>query len=241
MDYKFIFKTIIVGDSFVGKSTILHKFLHGEFLKEHSMTIGSELGSKMINISGTKIKFQLWDTAGQEIFQSIIKNYFRNAICVLLCYDVTRKKTFNNVQRWLKDIKNLSSPDCSIMLVGTKTDKEELREVLSSDAEEFAKKNNMLFREISSKLTTLSGMPYNAVNKCFYDIGSDVLTKIYTDKIKVNDEDGVKYGPNYGGFNKIKTNNYFDNNNNSSVSLLRPNIKKNNTFDPKKMYKKCCN
>ena len=97
--YEYIFKYIIVGDSAVGKSCMLLQFTDARFKPSHDLTIGVEFGSRAITIPETSsnVKLQIWDTAGQESFRSITKAYYRGAICALLCYDITRRNSFEDL------------------------------------------------------------------------------------------------------------------------------------------------
>ena len=90
----------------------------------HDVTIGVEFGSKTIELDGQSIKLQIWDTAGQENFRSITRSYYRSAIGALLVYDITRKETFLHVQKWLEEVKNNSSRQIVVILIGNKKDLE---------------------------------------------------------------------------------------------------------------------
>ena len=107
------------------------------------MTIGVEFGSFVIKIDNKIVKLQIWDTAGQESFRSITRIFYRGANCVFLCYDITRKETFQNVQEWLMEIKQHAAPDVVVYLIGNRVDEEEKREVLKVSAEEYCKLNKI--------------------------------------------------------------------------------------------------
>src|SRR5438552_4082923 len=104
--YNFLFKYIIVGDSGVGKSCLMSRFVNDKFIISHDMTIGVEFGSRVIDIEGKKIKIQLWDTAGQESFKSITLSYYRGSTGIILCYDTTDSQSFKNIIKWLKEIES---------------------------------------------------------------------------------------------------------------------------------------
>ena len=105
----------------------------------------------MLDINNKKIKIQIWDTAGQEQFQSITRSYYKGAIGALLVYDITRKETFNHITKWLEVVKSYSGKKICIILIGNKIDLEKKRKVSKEDGENFAKKNGILFLETSAK------------------------------------------------------------------------------------------
>lgn len=150
--YRYIFKYIIVGESSVGKSCLLLQFLDNRFKDSHDLTIGVDFGSKTIRLDdGTNVKVQIWDTAGQESFRSITKSYYRGSICALLVYDITRRSTFENLSRWLEDLREVAYNKMVVLLVGNKADLAGSREVSTEEGTEFAKKHNLIFYETSAK------------------------------------------------------------------------------------------
>lgn len=122
MSHDYLLKYIIIGDTSVGKSCLLLKFIDGTFRQKHEITIGVEFGSKIIKASNTSVKLQVWDTAGQESFKSITRGYYRSAAAALLVYDVTNEKSFRNVEKWLEDLKQNCCSHIEVMLVGNKAD-----------------------------------------------------------------------------------------------------------------------
>ena len=115
------------------------------------MTIGVEFGAKTIQINGKTIKIQIWDTAGQEAFQSITRTYYKGAIGALLVYDITRRDTFTHVTKWLDDVRTNSSKNVTVILIGNKKDLEDKRQVSYEEGEAFAKENGLMFLETSAK------------------------------------------------------------------------------------------
>jgi Ras-related protein Rab-2A len=154
MSYEYLFKFIIIGDTGVGKSCMLLQFTDNRFQPVHDLTIGVEFGAKLLNIEGKQIKLQIWDTAGQESFQSITRSYYRDAAGALLVYDVTRRETFNHLTRWLEQARQNGNPNTSIMLIGNKSDLEERRVVSAQEGAKFASDNGLLFMETSAKTAT---------------------------------------------------------------------------------------
>ncbi|KAH0793773.1 Ras-related protein Rab-14 [Histomonas meleagridis] len=144
-------KTVIVGDSGVGKTCILSRFVRDVFETDTSSTLGVEFMSKVIETKKRKIELQLWDTAGQELFRSVTKAYYRGSIGAFIVFDLTKKESFNNVQRWLADVKSTARPDVVCVLVGNKSDLVNERDVTSQEAEQFASENNIQYFETSAK------------------------------------------------------------------------------------------
>lgn len=187
MGFEYIFKYIIVGDSAVGKSSILMQFTDKRFNQSHDMTIGVEFGSKIIDVDGRLFKIQIWDTAGQEAFKSITRAYYREAAAVLLVYDVANLASFRSIDSWLQDV-NLMTNSPQIVLVGNKSDLVEKRKVSYEQGKAFAEKNGMIFIETSAK---------NRVNidETFAAVAKNIVKKIDDRQINVQDAThGVKIG-----------------------------------------------
>ena len=120
--YDYLVKLVIIGDTAVGKTNILLRYVNEEYKMSHVTTIGVDFKIKTINIDGIKIKMQIWDTAGQERFKTITETYYKGAAGVVLVYSVTDRKSFNNLENWIKQI-NESQPEsmCKI-IIGNKVD-----------------------------------------------------------------------------------------------------------------------
>ena len=124
-NYNYLFRYIIVGDMAVGKSCILQQFTENKFRTQHELTIGVEFGAKTLELDNQIVKIQIWDTAGQEAFQAITRTYYKGAVGALLVYDITRKETFQHVSKWLGEVKNNSSKQIVVILIGNKKDLEQ--------------------------------------------------------------------------------------------------------------------
>jgi len=152
-EFDYLFKIVMVGDSAVGKSCLLSRFVRDEFILDQKPTIGVEFLTKMIEVQyETKKKYakaQIWDTAGQERFRAIVSAYYRGATGALICYDITKRKSFENVISWLREMRLNCDPQ-AVMLVGTKTDLQYLREVTTEEGREFAQREGLLFMETSA-------------------------------------------------------------------------------------------
>ena len=151
VNFNYLFKYIIIGDSAVGKSNILLRYIHDKFNEEFQSTIGVEFGAKNLKIEDKIYRIQIWDTAGQETFRSITRAYYKNSVCACVVYDITNRNSFQNVKSWIEDCKKQSPKTVYMVLVGNKVDLEDKREVTSEEGSLYAQKNGMLFFETSAK------------------------------------------------------------------------------------------
>uniref|UniRef100_A0AAY4ASH7 Ras-related protein Rab-13 n=1 Tax=Denticeps clupeoides TaxID=299321 RepID=A0AAY4ASH7_9TELE len=127
--YDFLFKLLLIGDSGVGKTCLIIRFAEDNFNSTYISTIGIDFKVKTIDVDGKKVKLQIWDTAGQERFKTITTAYYRGAMGIILVYDITDEKSFENIQNWMKSIKENASAGVSRMLLGNKCDIETKRKV----------------------------------------------------------------------------------------------------------------
>jgi Ras-related protein Rab-11A len=135
-----LFKIVIVGDSGVGKSNILSRYIQDEFYKESKSTVGVELSTKIYKIKDSIVKVNIWDTAGQERYKSITGSYYKGARGAMIVYDITKKDTFESVNKWHSDIRSMGDNGIMVLLVGNKCDLNLLRQVDYSEAIEKSKK-----------------------------------------------------------------------------------------------------
>ena len=152
-DQEFSFKILLLGDSSVGKTCFLKRYTDNTFQDAYLSTIGFDFKFKNITLdNGKTVKVQLWDTAGQERFRTIAKSYYKGAHGIVLIYDVTNRKSYDNIRKWLVQIKNEAASKISIVLVANKIDcEDELREVKKEEGEVLAKNNNLKIFEASAK------------------------------------------------------------------------------------------
>ena len=141
---------MLIGDSGVGKSNLLSRFTRNEFNLDSKSTIGVEFATRSIQVDSKTIKAQIWDTAGQERYRAITSAYYRGAVGALLVYDISKHQTYDNVTRWLKELRDHADTNIVIMLVGNKSDLRHLRAVPTDDAKEFASQNGLSFIETSA-------------------------------------------------------------------------------------------
>ncbi|KAL0310606.1 UNVERIFIED_CONTAM: Ras-related protein RABA1d [Sesamum angustifolium] len=182
-DYDYLFKLVLIGDSGVGKSNLLSRFTRNEFSLESKSTIGVEFATRSLPVDGKVIKAQIWDTAGQERYRAITSAYYRGAVGALLVYDVTRHSTFENVERWLRELRDHTDPNIVVMLIGNKSDLRHLVAVSTEDGKSFAERESLYFMETSA-LESIN------VDNAF----SEVLTQIYRSVSKKSMETGEDGG-----------------------------------------------
>eukprot|EP00258_Populus_trichocarpa_P001719 XP_002300953.3 probable protein phosphatase 2C 11 [Populus trichocarpa] len=182
-EFEYLFKLLLIGDSGVGKSTLLLSFTSKNF-EDLSPTIGVDFKVKHVTIGGKKLKLAIWDTAGQERFRTLTSSYYRGAQGIIMVYDVTRRETFTNLSEiWAKEIDLYSTnQDCIKMLVGNKVDKESERVVTKKEGIDFAREYGCLFLECSAKTRV-------NVEQCFEEL---VLKILETPSLLAEGSSGVK-------------------------------------------------
>ena len=147
-----LYKILLLGDSSVGKTCFLMRYSDNTFQEIHMSTIGLDYKLKNVQLDDGKIvKIQIWDTAGQDRFRSITKNYYKGAHGIILIYDVTSRKTYENIKNWVAQIKEEVSEKVTIILVGNKIDDEKNRKVTTEEGENMAKECGLDFFETSAK------------------------------------------------------------------------------------------
>ncbi|KAK6159666.1 hypothetical protein DH2020_003047 [Rehmannia glutinosa] len=179
-EYDYLFKIVLIGDSGVGKSNLLSRFTRNEFCLESKSTIGVEFATRTLQVEGRTVKAQIWDTAGQERYRAITSAYYRGALGAILVYDVTKPTTFENVSRWLKELRDHADSNIVIMLIGNKTDLKHLRAVATEDAQGFAEKEGLSFIETSALEAT-------NVEKAFQTILSEIYRIISKKSLSSDD------------------------------------------------------
>jgi len=169
--YDLLFKLLLIGDSGVGKTCILYRFSDDAFNTTFISTIGIDFKIKTIELHGKKIKLQIWDTAGQERFHTITTSYYRGAMGIMLVYDITNPKSFDNIAKWLRNIDEHASEDVEKMLLGNKCDMADKRMVSKERGEQIAREHGIRFLETSAKANI-------NIDKAFYDLAEAILEKM---------------------------------------------------------------
>ncbi|XP_047318896.1 ras-related protein Rab11B-like [Impatiens glandulifera] len=201
-DYDYLFKLVLIGDSGVGKSNLLSRFTRNEFNLESKSTIGVEFATRSIRVDDKVIKAQIWDTAGQERYRAITSAYYRGAVGALLVFDVTRHITFENVERWLKELRDHTDANIVIMLVGNKADLEHLRAVSTDETKAFAERERTFFmetsalesRNVENAFTEVLTQIHQIVSKKALEVGDDptALPKGQTINVGKDDPSAAK-------------------------------------------------
>ncbi|KAL1812752.1 hypothetical protein DCAR_0625003 [Daucus carota subsp. sativus] len=196
-EYDYLFKLVLIGDSGVGKSNLLSRFTRNEFNLESKSTIGVEFATKSLNVDGKVIKAQIWDTAGQERYRAITSAYYRGAVGALLVYDVTRNITFDNIERWLKELRGHTDPNIVVMLIGNKADLRHLVAVSTEDAKAFAERESLYFMETSALEAT-------NVENAFQEVLSQIYHIVSKKAVETGDEASASSLPSKGETINVK-------------------------------------
>jgi small GTP-binding protein len=179
--FDYSLKVVIVGDSGVGKTCFLIRFVRDMFDEESQPTLGVEFLTKIVATERHRLQLQLWDTAGQELFRSVTRGYYREAAGALIVFDLTSRPSFDNVGRWLQDIRDVARPDVVALLIGNKADRADERVVSVEDAQEFAKAHSMPYFETSAKTGDNVGA---AMDACVAAIEKNADDGAYVEQVK---------------------------------------------------------
>ncbi|PAV60041.1 hypothetical protein WR25_18068 [Diploscapter pachys] len=168
--YDYLFKLLLIGDSGVGKTCVLFRFSDDSFNNSFISTIGIDFKIRTIELDGKKIKLQIWDTAGQERFRTITTAYYRGAMGIMLVYDITNEKSFDNIKNWIRNIEEHASQDVERMIIGNKCDIEERRQVSRERGQQLAIEYGTKFMETSAKANL-------NVEEAFFTLARDIKAK----------------------------------------------------------------
>mmetsp|Transcript_14374 Transcript_14374/g.30337 ORF Transcript_14374/g.30337 Transcript_14374/m.30337 type:complete len:205 (+) Transcript_14374:110-724(+) len=169
--YDLTVKLMMIGDSGVGKTALLVRYADDAWMESVLPTIGIDFKIKFLDLQGRRIKLQIWDTAGQERFRTITQAYYRGAMGVLLCYDVTSVQSFNNIRNWVRNIEGNAPQTVNTVLIGNKCDMSSARKVAREKGEALASEFGMKFFESSARLNA-------NVSEAFETIASDVVERL---------------------------------------------------------------
>ena len=225
-------KTVLVGETGVGKTSIIKQFTNGVFNEECIPSISSQYSSKKILIKGIEkeIKFDLWDTAGQEIYRSLAKIFYKDAKIIIFVYDITSKKSFEGIKKyWYKQITSNCNQEPILVLIGNKNDLYDYQEVKDEEAIKYADSIGAIFQITSAKSNT-------GIDKLFNNIGRKLFDPNFDYK-KEEENEKQLYNIKKENKNKIKEEveelHFDDNTSIDSVKLF-------NDFNKKKEKKRCC-
>ena len=150
--YDLSFKIIVIGDSGVGKSSLTTKATKNIFEEAYNATVGFEFFTFNIRINEKIVKLQIWDTCGQELYRSLITNFYRNSSLAIIVYAVNQKNSFENIEMWLRELRTHSNPDAKVFLIGNKIDLINQRVISTEEGQSFSKSNKLnKFIEASAK------------------------------------------------------------------------------------------
>lgn len=180
-NYDMVFKVVIIGDQHVGKTNILSRYIKGKFIENTRSTVGVEFGCTKMMINKYAIKVQIWDTAGQERYKSVTSSYYKGAKGALIVYDITLRSSFDNVVKWLKDLKYASDPNIVIMLIGNKCDLASEREVSIDEgyqlAYDYSKRLNLDFAFLETSAKTNQNID-NAFSQMMIQVFNNFMSTI---------------------------------------------------------------
>ena len=185
-DYDYLFKVLLIGNSSVGKSSLLLRFVDNQWSDLFVPTIGVDFKIRTMEIDNKNVKLQIWDTAGQERFKNITASYYRGAHGIFVVYDISDTESFKNINNWLIEIEKNANKNVYKILVGNKCDLEDKRTVSYQEGKELAETYGMQFIETSAKSNT-------NVDEAFHLLGKEVM------KLSLNDKE-----KNFGNKNKMK-------------------------------------
>ena len=184
-DYKL--KVVVVGDSGVGKTNLIKRFVTNTFSANSKATVGVEFISKSYRINDQVFKIEIWDTAGQERYKSITAAYYKGAKGALIVYDTTQKTSFENIDKWMSEIKEKSSKDMKLMIIGNKIDLKDERQVETDEA--LAKA-----QILEAPIMETSALDATNVKEAFYDLLKEMFREVRKKLDIVEQSEGGKEG-----------------------------------------------
>ena len=173
-------KLILVGEGAVGKSSIIQQYIEKRFNEAYLITVGSDKSIKDLNINGKNIRLEIWDTAGQDKYRGVNKIFMKNTKIALLVYDITDKKSFEQLNNWINHVNEANKNENIIFgIAANKSDLFETQVVSTEEGKKFAQEHNCLFFETSAK-------DYGSIEKAFYKLAEVYLEKIDNKKTDIN-------------------------------------------------------
>jgi small GTP-binding protein len=175
-------KILLVGDSSVGKSSIMMRFIDNFFNESMTTTVGADFKSKRVKVDDTELKLIIWDTAGQEKYRSLAQNFYKNALGVFIVFDITNRATFTNIEGWVKQVQKNTGEEVIKWLLGNKADLESERQVSKEEIDETCRKLSLQYLEVSAKSGT-------NINTSFMNISKDIKNKYFSNDGPLNTGD----------------------------------------------------
>ncbi|EDW17224.1 ras-related protein Rab-43 [Drosophila mojavensis] len=188
-NFDFLFKIVLIGDCCTGKTSILQRFKTGNYVERHGNTIGVDFSMKTIEVEGKQVKLQIWDTAGQERFRTITQSYYRANNGVIIVYDITKRATFANLQKWIEEVRRYTASNVLIILIGNKCDLESEREVDFEEARQMCQyiPEILFVMETSAKENT-------NVEDAFRCLATELKRQHDSSNVQALDENTVQLG-----------------------------------------------
>ena len=184
-EYDFIFKVLLLGNSDVGKSSLILRYVDQVWSDTFVPTIGVDFKVKTLELENKQIKMQIWDTAGQERFRNVISSYFRGSHGIFLIYDITNRDSFKNLENWLLEIEKNASQNVLKILIGNKSDLVDDREIKKEEGQAFANRNGMKFIETSAKMNTNVNEAFETLAKLMMEFSNEKKTLNTKNETKV--------------------------------------------------------
>ncbi|KAG4142743.1 hypothetical protein ERO13_D06G147200v2 [Gossypium hirsutum] len=156
-------KLVLLGDVGAGKSSLVLRFVKGQFVEFQESTIGAAFFSQTLAVNDATVKFEIWDTAGQERYHSLAPMYYRGAAAAIIGYDMTNQASFERAKNWVQELQAQGNPNMVMALAGNKADLLDARKVAAEEAQTYAQENGLFFMETSAKTAS-------NVNELFYEI-----------------------------------------------------------------------
>ena len=195
--YDLTFKIIVIGDPGVGKSCLTGRAVKDKFDEKYAPTIGFEFLTYTIKIEDKIIKLQIWDTCGQEMYRSLISNFYRNASLAMIVYSIDSRESFIHVNTWLKEVKIQSHPDVKIILIGNKSDLESSRHVSTDEAKKYQEENQLLYFTETSAKTGLNA------KEAFSEAARILFKEHLNYKTRAKNNISIDDGSSYTSYNTV--------------------------------------
>ena len=184
-DYDYLFKLLLIGNSAVGKSSLLLRFSDNIFNESFLPTIGVDFKIRTFDLNNRTVKLQIWDTAGQERFKTITSSYYKGAHGIILVYDITDKQSFRDIDNWLTEVEKHANENVNKLLVGNKCDLEQNRQVSYEEGKAYADQLGIKFLETSAKNSV-------GVESAFFTMANEIKARVQPDNASAKKETTAK-------------------------------------------------